>query len=149
MGRTIFQDLSVVPEWKVDLDPNRVPELEELLKGLAAREKAWAEQVAAIRGRSEQQAAFFAEREAAHSARETALISRLEQRGRVIDELTMFLSEMTSLRQEEAQALEETQEALKLAKSRLAKTRRAARLISSKRSKKPRLTPGSSSVPID
>ena len=149
MGRTVFQDLSVVPDWKVDLDPDRVPELAELVEGLTARDQAWADQVAAIRARSEQQAAFFAEREATHSARESVLISRLEQRGRVIDELTMFLSEMTSLRQEEAQALEETENALKIAKTRLAKTRRAAKLVTAGRLKKARKTRESDSVPVD
>lgn len=149
MGRAIFEDLSVVPVWKADLDPSRVPDLAELIEGLTARESVWEDRLAEVRAHSELQAAVFAAREAARAARETALISRLEQRGRVIDELTMFLSEMTSLRQEEAQALEETQRALRVAKTRLAKARRAAKPLGMRRVKKVGDVRDPDSAPVD
>ena len=129
MGRAVFEDLSAAPEWKAEIETAPVPDLDELLEGLSARESVWVKRLAEIRAQAERQAAVFAAREAAQAAREKSLISRLEQRGRVIDELTTFLGELTSVRQEEAHVLEETQRALRIAERRLAKTRSAARVV--------------------
>ena len=149
MSRAFAEDFRWIPTIPGDVEVARVPDLEELIAGLRAREAAWNRELGELQTHSEQQAAVFAKREAAAASREAALLSRLEQRGRVIDELTMFLSEMTSLRQEEAQALEETENALKIAKTRLAKTRRAAKLVTAGRLKKARKTRESDSVPVD
>ena len=71
-----------------------------------------------LRETQERQSAAFAAREATLAAREATLVARVEERGRVIVELTAHLGLLTARREDDRHALERARQSIRVALAR-------------------------------